>query len=65
MNDYDLGKFADKLKRLTSREIRAIEKVIDGFIEFKGRYAQISAVKLVTSYKNKKIQKNLSQNELF
>lgn len=34
MNNRDLGKFADKLERLTPREIRAIEKVIDGFIEF-------------------------------
>ena len=36
MNDRELGEFADKIRRLTPKEIRAIEKVIDGFIELNG-----------------------------
>ena len=36
MNDCDLGELADKIKLLTPKEIRAIEKVIDEFIELNG-----------------------------
>ena len=36
MNERDLGEFADKIRRLTPREIGAIEMVVDGFIEFNG-----------------------------